>query len=226
MTVKHLESVQRHNVALCAATESTVANKFQAGFTECTNEVNRFPGLEPQVRKRLMQHLGAYFVGKGAAAAAATATDDCDAAATPPSPSPSPHNNVQLRLDSNAILLGSAGSGSVGGLQLVPTRLPNGDIALVLPSSTRSGIAAAAAAVLTPPRTPARSTGTESPAPADDRPSSRHSAASYDSTAAAAATAGATVETFGSPPPASVTAGRGRNDDDQQSDPERPWRPW
>lgn len=218
MTVKHLESVQRHNVALCAATESTVANKFQAGFTECTNEVNRFPGLEPQVRKRLMQHLGAYFVGKGAAAAATTTDYE---AGTPPSPSPSPHN-VQLRLDSNAILLGTAGSGSVAGLQLVPTRLPNGDIALVLPS-TRAGIAAAA---LTPPRTPARSTGTESPAPADDRPLSRHSTTSYDSAAA-------TTDSFGSPPPppppASVTAGRGRNDDDdddQQSDPERPWRPW
>lgn len=202
MTVKHLESVQRRNVALCAATESTVANKFQAGFAECTNEVNRFPGLEPQVRKRLMQHLGAYFVGKGA---------DCDAAAAVSPPSP---HSVQLRLDSNAILLGS---GPVGGLQLVPTRLANGDIALVLPSSRRS-----AAAVLTPPRTPARSTGTESPAPADDRPSSRQSAASCDSAAA--------PETFGSPPPpplASVTAGRGRDeDDDRRSDPERPWRPW
>lgn len=208
MTVKHLESMQRNNVALSAATESTVANKFKAGFTECTNEVNRFPGLEPHVRKRLMQHLNTYFNKESVNSSPKTP------------PTPPETSNLQLHLDSgqNAILLGAAGSAC--GVQLVPTRLPNGDIALVLP--TRSAETSSpppppppptlSVTAPTPPSTQSDSSGTESPLP--DRPSSCYSMGSCDST-----------DTYSQSelPLALVTKHRR---DDEQSDLEQPWRPW
>lgn len=200
--------MQRHNVALSAATESTVANKFKAGFTECTNEVNRFPGLEPHVRKRLMQHLGTYFNKENGS---------CNSK-IPQTAAPDT-SNLQLHLDSsqNAILLGTAGSAC--GVQLVPTRLPNGDIALVLPSrSTDTSPTSTppppphSMLVPTPPSTQSDSSGTESPMP--DRPSSCYSMGSCDST-----------ETYSQSelPLALVTKHRR---DDEQSDLEQPWRPW
>uniref|UniRef100_A0A2H8TV71 Protein hairy n=1 Tax=Melanaphis sacchari TaxID=742174 RepID=A0A2H8TV71_9HEMI len=202
MTVKHLESMQRHNVALTAATESTVANKFKAGFTECTNEVNRFPGLEPHVRKRLMQHLNTYFNKE-------SSNNNPKILPTPPEKS-----NLQLHLDSNqnAILLGTTGSAC--GVQLVPTRLSNGDIALVLPSrSTETSPPPPLSMIAqTPPSTQSDSSDTESPMP--DRPLSCYSMGSTDST-----------DTYSQPelPLALVTKHRR---DDEQSDLEQPWRPW
>lgn len=199
MTVKHLESMQRHNVALSAATESTVANKFKAGFTECTNEVNRFPGLEPHVRIRLMQHLGSYF------------NKEIESS-SPKNPSTPPEkSNLQLHLDSSqsAILLGTAGS--TCGVQLVPTRLPNGDIALVLPSrSTEASLPPSLVPI--PSSTQSDSSGTESPMP--DRPSSCYSMGSCDST-----------DTFSHSelPLALVTK---HKKVDEQSDLDQPWRPW
>jgi len=240
MTVKHLESVQRHNAAFTAAAESAVANKFKAGFAECTNEVSRFPGLEPRVRDRLVQHLGAYFDN-----------DDGTGRTAPPAVPTSPEpSGLQLRLDSsqNSIVLGAAGSGR--GVQLVPTRLPNGDIALILPSRRPTAAAAAAAveqqtvvvpspvvAVPTPPstvRSESSSSGTESPAP-DDRPSSRYSLGSSSSTSGGStcSTSGGCddgADTDGQPELplalATATTGGKHRSDDQQSDIEQPWRPW
>lgn len=202
MTVKHLESMQRHNVALSAATESTVANKFKAGFTECTNEVNRFPGLEPHVRKRLMQHLGSYF------------NKEIGSSSPKNSLTPTEKSNIQLHLDSsqNAILLGTAGS--TCGVQLVPTRLPNGDIALVLPSRSNEASPPPSLSMIVPisSSTQSDSSGTESPMP--DRPSSCYSMGSCDST-----------DTFSQSelPLALVTK---HKKVDEQSDLEQPWRPW
>lgn len=239
MTVKHLESMQRHGVSLSvASTESAVTNKFKAGFSECTNEVVRFPGLEPNVRKRLVQHLSGYLNDKGvgaktlpsppetSAAAAAMMTATATAVAA---------SNLQLHLDSGhgAILLGAAAGGSARGVQLVPTRLPNGDIALVLPSRPATETATSPsppspAGLLsgiapTPPRSSSSSSsscsassGTESPAP-DRPPSSCYSPGSCDSSADAY---GLRSES----PLALVT--KHRRDDQHQMDLERPWRPW
>lgn len=205
MTVKHLESMQRHNVALSAASESTVANKFKAGFTECTNEINRFPGLEPHVRKRLMQHLGTYFnkeIGSGSSPK------------IPPTPPET--SNLQLHLDSsqNAILLGTAGSAC--GVQLVPTRLPNGDIALVLPSRPAETTPPPPLSMIvpTPSSTQSDSSDAES-SPLPDRPSSCYSLGSCSDNADAYSQSEL--------PLALVTKHRR---DDEHSDLEQPWRPW
>ncbi len=61
MTVKHLRSVQRQQLALAAAADSTVVGKYRAGFSECAQEVTRYltqvEGLHPEARCKLENHL-------------------------------------------------------------------------------------------------------------------------------------------------------------------------
>ncbi|CAH0384046.1 unnamed protein product [Bemisia tabaci] len=134
MTVKHLEQMQRQQVALSLAADPLVMNKFRAGFNECAGEVGRFPGLDPPVRRRLLQHL-------------ANCLNSTLLGSTSPAQDAS---NVQLHIlpttlkdasltinqptnhQNSGIFLSTTNSGS---LQLVPTRLPNGDIALILPTN-------------------------------------------------------------------------------------------
>nr|XP_053643439.1 protein deadpan-like isoform X1 [Cherax quadricarinatus] len=62
MTVKHLQAVQRQQLALAVAHDPAVLTKFRSGFTECAQEVTRYvsriEGVDTAVRQRLMQHLG------------------------------------------------------------------------------------------------------------------------------------------------------------------------
>ncbi len=61
MTVKHLRSMQRQQLALAAATDNTVVSKYRAGFTECAQEVTRYLGqvdsLASDTKSRLLHHL-------------------------------------------------------------------------------------------------------------------------------------------------------------------------
>lgn len=154
---------------MSAATDPSVLNKFRAGFSECAGEVGRFPGLESPVRRRLLQHLANCLNGTTTATTSTSATSTTSGTttpqATPPEPVPvsSQHQTaVQVHIhptstatptvdthqqhqqptavssSSNGIFFTTGPNG--GGLQLVPTRLPNGDIALVLPA-TGSGTA-------------------------------------------------------------------------------------
>lgn len=45
------------------AADPSIVNKFKAGFTECAKEVDRFQGIEPVVKRRLLQHLSNYLNG-------------------------------------------------------------------------------------------------------------------------------------------------------------------
>ncbi|XP_047111166.1 protein hairy-like isoform X2 [Schistocerca piceifrons] len=173
MTVKHLESLQRQQSAMAAATDPSVVNKFRAGFSECAGEVGRFPGLEANVRRRLLSHLASCLNGSAMAAQAATAaaqaasvhdqqqqqqqqppntagvtgapTQQVTAMPVTAAPTTATATAVQVHIvpamgtsgehTTGPLLLTTAGAVSAGGLQLLPTRLPNGDIALVLPRS-------------------------------------------------------------------------------------------
>ncbi|KAG5894675.1 hypothetical protein JTB14_014324 [Gonioctena quinquepunctata] len=127
MTVKHLQNLQRQQIAMSAAADPAVVNKFRAGFGECATEVGRFPGLDPMVRRRLLQHLA-----------------NCLSQGSKPQEVPqvqvhilpNNHKSVEQQVPQSSGIILSNGNGT--GVQLVPTRLPNGDIALVLPSSTHS----------------------------------------------------------------------------------------
>lgn len=157
MTVKHLETLQRQQVAMAAATDPNVANKFRAGFTECAGEVGRFPGLDAPVKRRLLQHLHNCLNSNNpppATPAAETTSTTTTPNNNPPlqvhivrAPVQNEPSIVQQTNSSNIILANTNGQG----LQLVPTRLPNGDIALILPSS--NSFRTARATVQTTPST-------------------------------------------------------------------------
>ncbi|KAK2706466.1 hypothetical protein QYM36_016492 [Artemia franciscana] len=67
MTVKHLQTVHRHQVALNIAANPTIVSKYRAGFNECANEVSRFLGRSDDVdimmKQRLLGHLAACLAG-------------------------------------------------------------------------------------------------------------------------------------------------------------------
>lgn len=109
------------------ATDATIATKFKAGFSECANEVGRFPGMEPQVKRRLLQHLTNCMSGE-------RQEQQQVQVHILPSPPSSPEQDSMSHVTSTPngyYLTNSAGNG----VQLIPTKLPNGNIAFVLPQS-------------------------------------------------------------------------------------------
>lgn len=130
MTVKYLQNhqinLQRQQAAISQATDATIATKFKAGFSECANEVGRFPGMEPQVKRRLLQHLSSCMNGER--------HESHHQVHILPSPPSSPEQDSMSHVtptNNGYYLTNGAGSG----VQLIPTKLPNGNIAFVLPQS-------------------------------------------------------------------------------------------
>ncbi|GAB0097892.1 Protein hairy [Sergentomyia squamirostris] len=140
-TVKHLQELQRQQMILSQATDPSVLNKFKAGFTECANEVRRFPDIEVGVKRRLLQHLSLCINGAKTDQSSDTAisqntTVQVHILPSPPS-SPEQDNPAQhhVTMTSNGYFLVN-GSGS--GIQLIPTKLANGNIAFMLPQTMPS----------------------------------------------------------------------------------------
>lgn len=149
-TVKHLQELQRQQAAMQQAADPKIINKFKAGFTDCANEVSRFPGLEPSVKRRLLQHLQNCINGvktelhqhhRQAVAAAASANNvqqlHGQILPSPPS-SPEQDHHMQQQQHQQYIMSSQIQQTPHGyflpnGLQVIPTKLPNGSIALVLP---------------------------------------------------------------------------------------------
>jgi len=106
MTVKHLQTLRRQQVAKTIASDVTVSDKYRAGFGECVSEVGRYlsrvDGLDTSVRQCLLNHLSSSMT-------------------TIQSPPVTPSSATTPQF--------------FNGLPLVPTRLPTGEIALVLQSS-------------------------------------------------------------------------------------------
>lgn len=130
MTVKYLQNhqlnLQRQQAAISQATDATIATKFKAGFSECANEVGRFPGMEPQVKRRLLQHLSNCLNGERQEQQHVQVHILPSPPSSPEQDSMSPSNGYYL----------TNGAGS--GVPLIPTKLPNGNIAFVLPQSPAS----------------------------------------------------------------------------------------
>ncbi|XP_053677696.1 protein hairy [Anopheles nili] len=145
MTVKHLENLQRQQSAMSQATDPSVVNKFKAGFNECAQEVGRFPEMDPHVKRRLLQHLSNCINGKSDLPKRhhhhQQQQPPQHILPSPPS-SPEQHGHPlghPYGLPPSPLSAIQAGNGSVymagSSVQLIPTKLPNGGIAFVLPTT-------------------------------------------------------------------------------------------
>ncbi|XP_076639935.1 bHLH protein deadpan [Colletes latitarsis] len=136
MTVKHLQAVQRQQVSTAVATDPAVLTKFRTGFSECATEVSRYvshlENVDPVVKQRLVSHL-----------------NNCVSNLQQMAPFYShyvpymperlyPEVKVGFQSDFQNGDENNNGSARIqipNGVQLIPSRLPTGELALLVPQS-------------------------------------------------------------------------------------------
>lgn len=135
MTVKHLQSVQRSQIGMAVQTDPTVLHKFKAGFSDCSDEVSRYisqmDGVETGVKQRLIGHLNNC---NGGLQQISPFNYGYRSTTGPFGSTPVPQMQqhvMPLPQDSN-----NNGRIQMNGVQLIPSRLPTGELALVMPNSS------------------------------------------------------------------------------------------
>lgn len=157
MTVKYLQTMQRSQLNMAVQADPNVLHKFKAGFSDCTDEVNRYisqmDGVDTGVKQRLIGHLNSCVTGIQQVAApynafSGTANGNTNgntnnnsssfrntANNTIPFPTSMPsHQSGLLPLTQD--INNNSGRIQMGGVQLIPSRLPTGELALVMPNSS------------------------------------------------------------------------------------------
>ncbi|XP_054716111.1 transcription factor HES-1-A-like [Uloborus diversus] len=173
MTVRHLQNIQRQQMAAAISTDSSVLNKFKAGFNECATEVSRYvsriEGVDPALRQRLLSHLSNCLTTMNTASQfQQQQTSNISFGGSFPSMLQS--LSVQIPAGISTVGIVPAGRNSSGdlnigivpssrnstgdinnnstssngkqlfaGLSVIPSRLPNGDFAFLLPSQALTG---------------------------------------------------------------------------------------
>lgn len=103
-----------------------VVHKFKTGFNECAGEVSRYigrmDGVEPGVKQRLVSHL----------ASCVTGLQQISPFTIPGNSTGSQSSAASEDVNNNTA---SARLQALTGLQLIPSRLPSGELALLLPNS-------------------------------------------------------------------------------------------
>ncbi|XP_067646835.1 protein hairy [Eurosta solidaginis] len=146
-TVKHLQELQRQQAAMQQVADPKVINKFKAGFADCATEVSRFPGLDPAIKRRLLQHLSNCINGVKSELhhhQRQMVNGPTQMLPSPPSsPEQDQHHLQQQHVTAAAATHPFLMSAQVqhtmngyflpNGMHVIPTKLPNGSIALVLP---------------------------------------------------------------------------------------------
>lgn len=156
MTVKHLQSVQRQQLNMALQADPTVIHKFKTGFMECAEEVNRYvsqlEGVDETIRQRLNNHLNNCATGleqigsmsnfsngyrSGAAASILPLHSNSINNSGLPLPLPTSgalFPNLSQDLNNNS----ANGAIQMGGVQLIPSRLPSGEFALIVPNTNNT----------------------------------------------------------------------------------------
>lgn len=140
MAVKHLQNVQRQQLALAMATDSSVMRKFKTGFNECATEIDRYmcqlDGVDTAMKQRVSSHLQKCISGMEQVA---------QLNFPPFSGLPFLSGGSSFNTSANQTQLES--SNNIGDqnnnpriqipqrIQLIPSRLPSGELALLLPNS-------------------------------------------------------------------------------------------
>ncbi|XP_015605337.1 protein hairy [Cephus cinctus] len=141
MTVKHLQTVQRQQLSTAVATDPAVLTKFRTGFSECATEVSRYvshlENVEPAVKQRLVSHLNNCVTNLQQMAPFYSHYVPYMPERLYPEVKVGFQSDFQSGDENNN---GSARIQIPSGVQLIPSRLPTGELALLVPQS--AGIAA------------------------------------------------------------------------------------
>lgn len=141
MTVKHLQTVQRQQLSTAVSTDPAVLTKFRTGFSECAGEVSRYvshlENVDSSVKQRLVTHLNscvnnlqqmAPFYSHFVPYMPERLFPEVKVGFQNDFHSGDENNNASARIQIPS------------GVQLIPSRLPSGELALLVPQS--AGISA------------------------------------------------------------------------------------
>ncbi|XP_071867953.1 bHLH protein deadpan [Bombus fervidus] len=136
MTVKHLQAVQRQQLSTAVATDPVVLTKFRSGFSECATEVSRYvshlENVDPVVKQRLVSHLNncvsnlqqmAPFYSHYVPYMPERLYPEVKVGFQSDFQNGDENNNRSARIQ------------IPNGVQLIPSRLPTGELALLVPQS-------------------------------------------------------------------------------------------
>ncbi|XP_060823647.1 protein deadpan-like [Bombus pascuorum] len=136
MTVKHLQAVQRQQLSTAVATDPVVLTKFRSGFSECATEVSRYvshlENVDPVVKQRLVSHLNncvsnlqqmAPFYSHYVPYMPERLYPEVKVGFQSDFQNDDENNNRSARIQ------------IPNGVQLIPSRLPTGELALLVPQS-------------------------------------------------------------------------------------------
>ncbi|XP_031622208.1 protein deadpan-like [Contarinia nasturtii] len=153
MTVKYLQTIQRNQInSPNVPNDPTVLYKFKAGFSDCTNEVSRYinqiDGVDATVKQRLMGHLNncvtgiqqvstPYSASPGYAYRSTSSNSDMFGNTSSNSGTNSLYQQLPLNLPVSSEI-NNNNRIQMGGVQFIPSRLPSGEFALVMPNSGSS----------------------------------------------------------------------------------------
>lgn len=136
MTVKHLQTVQRQQLSTAVATDPAVLTKFRTGFSECATEVSRYvnhlENVDPAVKQRLMTHLNTCVSNLQQMVPFYSHYVSFMPERLFPEVKVGFQSDYQNGDENNN---GSARIQIPNGVQLIPSRLPTGELALLVPQS-------------------------------------------------------------------------------------------
>lgn len=136
MTVKHLQTVQRQQLSTAVATDPAVLTKFRSGFSECATEVSRYvshlENVDPVVKQRLVSHLNNCVTNLQQMAPFYSHYVPYMPERLYPEVKVGFQSDFQNGDENNN---GSARIQIPNGVQLIPSRLPTGELALLVPQS-------------------------------------------------------------------------------------------
>ncbi|CAG9834852.1 unnamed protein product [Diabrotica balteata] len=132
MAVKHLQNVQRQQLAMAMASDPSVLRKFKTGFNECAAEIDKYmnqtDGVDNSMKLRVVNHLQKCIGGIEQVAQFSFGG----------------FNNLNLVAGPTPAQISSTNTGDQNnnpriqipqGIQLIPSRLPSGELALLVPNS-------------------------------------------------------------------------------------------
>lgn len=157
MTVKYLQTIQRNQMNTNVQNDPAVLRKFKAGFADCTDEVNRYinqiDGVNSGVKQRLIGHLNncvngiqqitaspyPYSPALSTSSVPFRGNGSFDNSLTSKNSKPTTISQQQptaISLTASQQDINNNGrSIQMGGVQFIPSRLPTGELALVMPNS-------------------------------------------------------------------------------------------